>query len=304
MQPRGEPTLTDLEGRISQDEDRDVGRSDQRYCPRMDTNGKVAVITGGASGIGLALAERFLADGMKVVLADIDDQRLREVEARLSESGGDVAAMKCDTASDADLEALAQFALDQFGAAHVLCNNAGIGGMGDPWAGPISLWHRVIDIDLYGVVHGIRAFLPIMTEQGEGHIVNTASMAGLLAMPGASPYNAAKHAVVAISEGLYLELKATGSPVEVSVLCPSWVQTRLMVDEPTEVGNPMAAMMNQLVRDSLETEGMDPARVADQVADAIGAKQFWILTHEDLREQPVERMERAARQENPTLDLG
>lgn len=265
--------------------------------------GKVAVITGGASGIGLALAEAFIAEGMRVVLADIDEPRLREVEARLSESGGDVAAMWCDTSSEPAVEALAQFAIERFGAAHVLCNNAGIAGLGDPWSGPMAVWERVVGINLYGVVHGIRAFMPIMTDQGEGHIVNTASMAGLVAMPGAAPYNATKHAVVAISEGLYLELKALGSPVEVSVLCPSWVKTRLMVHEPTELDNPMARLMNQIVRDSLDREGMPPAEVAAQVVAAVRSKQFWILTHEDVRQNPVERMQRAAAQVNPSLEF-
>ena len=189
-----------------------------------DLVGKVAVVTGAASGIGLALAERFVAEGMHVVLSDVDEPRLTEVTARFAEDGGDVAARICDTASEADVAALAEFTIERFGAAHVLCNNAGIGGMGDAWIDPMALWERVVAINLYGVVHGIRSFLPIMNDQGEGHIVNTASMAGLGPMPGAAPYNATKHAVVAISEGLYLELKATGSPVEISVLCPSWVK--------------------------------------------------------------------------------
>ena len=269
----------------------------------MELMGKVAVITGGASGIGLAMAERFVAEGMKVVLADIDEPRLREVEARLSESGAEVAVTVCNTASEPAVEALAQFALDQFGAAHVLCNNAGIGGMGDAWTEPMALWERVVSINLYGVVHGIRAFLPIMTDQGEGHIVNTASMAGLGPMPGAAPYNATKHAVVAISEGLYLELKATGSPVEVSVLCPGFVQTRLMTHEPETVSGPMASLMNQICRDAVPV-GMPASEVAAQVADAIKASRFWILTHEKLRSGPVERMQRAATGENPTLDMG
>ena len=198
----------------------------------QELTGKVAVVTGAASGIGLALAERFVAEGMHVVLSDVDEPRLTEVTARLAEAGGDVAARICDTASEADVAALAEFTIERFGAAHVLCNNAGIGGMGDAWIDPMALWERVVAINLYGVVHGIRSFLPIMSDQGEGHIVNTASMAGLGPMPGAAPYNATKHAVVAISEGLYLELKATGSPVEISVLCPSWVKTRLMEHEP------------------------------------------------------------------------
>ena len=137
---------------------------------------------------------------------------------------------------------------------------------------------RVVGINLYGVVPGIRAFLPIMTDQGEGHIVNTASMAGLLPMPGAAPYNAAKHAVVAISESLYLELKAVGSPVEVSVLCPGFVNTRLMVHEPETVASPMGNLMTQIARDAIAVD-IPAAQVAGPVADAVKARRFWILTH-------------------------
>jgi NAD(P)-dependent dehydrogenase (short-subunit alcohol dehydrogenase family) len=262
---------------------------------------RVAVITGGASGIGEGLAERLGAERMKLVLADIDEPRLRAVGARLSEDGVDVATMRCDTSSEADVEALAQLALERFGAAHLLCNNAGIAGMGDPWSDPMDLWARVVGVNLYGVVHGIRAFLPIMTEQGEGHIVNTASMAGLVPMPGAAPYNATKHAVVAVSEGLFLELQATGSPVGVSVLCPGWVRTRLMEHEPASVDSPMANFMNDLVRTSVEAEGIAPEAVADMVVSAVREQQFWILTHEEWRHQPVERMQRAADGVNPIL---
>lgn len=267
----------------------------------QELRGKVAVVTGAASGIGLALAVRFVAEGMHVVLSDVDEPRLTEVTARLAEDGGDVAARICDTASEADVAALAEFTIGHFGAAHVLCNNAGIGGMGDAWIDPMALWERVVGINLYGVVHGIRSFLPIMTDQGEGHIVNTASMAGLVPMPGAAPYNATKHAVVAISEGLYLELEATGSPVRVSVLCPSWVRTRLMEHEPARTATPLGTMMTEVVRTSIDSVGMDPADVADQVVDAIRADAFWILTHAETRRQPVERMQRAAEQRNPVL---
>jgi NAD(P)-dependent dehydrogenase (short-subunit alcohol dehydrogenase family) len=259
----------------------------------------VAVVTGGASGIGLALAERFAAEGMSVVLADVDEPRLREVEARLSEGGTDAVGVVCDTSSADAVDALAAAVLDRFGAAHVLCNNAGVAGVGDAWRGDIGLWHRVVGINLMGVVHGIRAFLPIMSEQGEGHIVNTASMAGLIAMPGAAPYNATKHGVVAISEGLFIELRATGSPVGVSVLCPGFVRTRLLEGEPdVPAASPIAAMMSHVLRAGVEA-GLDPADIAAEVVDAIRAERFWILTHADMRSAPVERMQRAATQENP-----
>jgi NAD(P)-dependent dehydrogenase (short-subunit alcohol dehydrogenase family) len=267
-------------------------------------DGKVAVITGGASGIGLAFAERFAGEGMHVVLADLDEPRLRDVEARLTESGAEVLTVVCDTAQEAAVEALAQATLERFGAAHVLCNNAGITGVGDAWRGPISVWERTLAINLMGVVHGIRAFLPIMSDQGEGHIVNTASMAGLMALPGAAPYNATKHAVVAISEGLYLELLAVGSPVRVSALCPGFVKTRLMVNDvdPDPAVSPIAGLISGVLRAGVET-GIEPSEVADQVVDAIRTERFWILTHPDMRELPVERMGRAAAQANPTIEL-
>jgi NAD(P)-dependent dehydrogenase (short-subunit alcohol dehydrogenase family) len=270
----------------------------------QDLTGKVAVVTGGASGIGLALAERFAAEGMRVVLADIDEPRLREVEARLTESGADVGAVTCDTSSEAAVEDLARATLERFGAAHLLCNNAGITGVGDAWRGPIEVWRRTVDINLYGVVHGIRAFLPIMEDQGEGHIVSTASMAGLTALPGAAPYNATKHAVVALSEGLFLELQATGSPVGVSVLCPGFVKTRLMERDvdPDPVAAPIAGAISALLRAGIET-GLDASDVAAAVVDAVRARQFWILTHPEMRESPVERMRRAATQTNPSITL-
>ena len=269
--------------------------------------GKVAVITGGGSGIGRALARRFAAEGMKVVLADVNETSMRLVEAELAEGGTEVLPVVCDTSLEPSVHALAQATLERFGAAHLLCNNAGVAGTGDPWAGPMSAWEWVMGINVYGVVHGIRAFLPIMADQGEGHIVNTASMAGLVALPGAAAYNASKHAVVAISEGLFLELKNTGSAVSCSVLCPGFVRTNLMVGQqwqdrlgapPPVTGNPVGKMIEDLLTQGVET-GVDPDDIAAQVADAVKADRFWILTHPEMRDAPVARMQRAAAQENP-----
>lgn len=262
--------------------------------------GNVAVITGGASGIGLAVAEELSERGMKLVLADIDEPKLRSVESRLTEAGADVAAVICDTASGDAVTALAEATLERFGSADLLFNNAGVAGVGDAWGGPISLWNRVIDVNLYGVVHGIRAFLPIMSEQGRGHIVNTASIAGLVALPGAAPYNATKHAVVAISEGLFLELEATGSPVGVSVLCPGFVKTDLMAKEPDAVDTPIGGLMAALLSAGVE-EGIPASEVAAEFVTAVDANRFWILTHDDMKEAPVERMRRAASQTNPPM---
>ena len=269
----------------------------------------MAVITGGGSGIGRALARRFAAAGMHIVLADVDEVAMRSVESELAERGTSVLPVVCDTSLEASVQSLAQIALERFGGAHVVCNNAGVVGTGDPWSGPMSAWDWVVGINLYGVVHGIRAFLPIMQEQGEGHFVNTASMAGLIAMPGTAAYNATKSAVVAISEGLRIELKHTGSPVSVSVLCPGFVRTNLVKGQldkwqdrlgpqPGATSNAMGALIEQVVDDGVR-DGIDPADVANEVHDAIVADRFWILTHPEMRHSPVERMERAERQENP-----
>ena len=272
-----------------------------------DLRGKVAVITGGASGIGRALAERFAAAGMKIVIADIDEVAMRAVEVQLAEGGTEVLTQVCDTSLEAEVQALADAAVSRFGGAHVLCNNAGVIGKGDAWRSPIAVWDWVIGINLYGVIHGVRAFLPIMEDQGEGHIVNTASMAGLVALPGAAPYNVTKTGVVALSEGLYLELKATGSPVRVSALCPGFVKTNLakgqkwterLGSEPGAAQTPMAQMMDAVLAQGVE-EGIEATDVADQVVDAIRTERFWILTHPEMRQAPVERMQRAAEQANP-----
>lgn len=262
--------------------------------------GHVAVITGGASGIGLAVAEQLIERGMRVVLADIDEPKLRNVEARLTESGADVTGIICDTADESSVTDLAEAVLDKYGAAHLLFNNAGIAGVGDAWTGDMSLWHRVVGINLYGVVHGIRSFLPIMTEQGLGHIVNTASIAGLIAVPGLGPYNATKHGVVAISEGLFIELGVTDSPVGVSVLCPGFVKTELMDHEPSSVESPVGALVGAALVEGVEG-GIPAADVATAVVGAVDDRRFWILTHDDSRQPPIERMQRAASQTNPPL---
>jgi NAD(P)-dependent dehydrogenase (short-subunit alcohol dehydrogenase family) len=272
-----------------------------------ELQGKVAVVTGAGSGIGLALAGRFAAEGMHVVLADVDEVRLRAVEADLGERGAQVLPVHCDVSAEESMQELARRTLERFGAAHVLCNNAGVAGVGDPWNGPLSVWDWVIGINLYGVVHGIRAFLPIMTDQGEGHIVNTASMAGLLAMPGLAPYNATKHAVVAISEGLHGELLAKQSPVRVSVLCPSFVQSNLMVDpkwtdrfgeRPADTSDTIGAVMTDFLRQGVES-GMPADDVAAMVVDAIVDERFWILTHDDMKPFVTERFHKAVEGLNP-----
>src|SRR5258707_3726385 len=186
------------------------------------TPGRVAVVTGAASGTGLALAERFARSGLNVVLADVDEGGLKTAADTITGMGVDAITVPTDVSDEAAVQALASAALSRFGAVHVVCNNAGVASLADSWFGPVSSWQWVLGVNLWGVVHGVRAFLPILAGQGEGHIVNTASIAGLL--PGFGPsYDASKHAVVALTEDLYLNLQQVGIPIGVSVLCPGWV---------------------------------------------------------------------------------
>jgi NAD(P)-dependent dehydrogenase (short-subunit alcohol dehydrogenase family) len=248
-----------------------------------DLHDRVAVVTGAGSGIGQALAERFAAEGMRVVLADIDEARARETEALLEKRGARTLVVQTDVQQGAALEALAARTLEAFGAVHVVCNNAGIAGFARPsWEQPIEGWQQVFGVNLWGVIHGIRTFVPIMLRQGtEGHVVNTASMAGLVSLPLLSPYHATKHAVVTISESLHMELAMTGAPVKVSVLCPGFVRTNIGADG---LQNPRseaeAAMMEAFRR--LIAEGLAPAAVAERVVQAIRAEEFWVFSHPEL----------------------
>jgi NAD(P)-dependent dehydrogenase (short-subunit alcohol dehydrogenase family) len=200
-----------------------------------DFTGKVAVVTGAASGIGLALAQRWAAEGMRVVLADVEREPLdRAAEALAAEHGaGNVLAVPTDVRDDGAVDALAAATFDRFGTAHLLCNNAGVGVGGLTWTVPADRWRWIVEVNLLSVAHGIRAFVPRMIDQGEGHVVNTASAAGVLTGPGMGPYFATKHAVVALSESLHFDLQLTGAAVGVSVLCPEWVRTQIADSERT-----------------------------------------------------------------------
>ena len=272
--------------------------------PPVVVPGNVAVITGGASGIGLAVAEALIAEGMSVVLADIDAPKLRDVEARLTEDGASVATMICNTTAEPEVNALIEYALEQFGGVHIMFNNAGIAGVGDAWTEPIDLWKRVIDVNLLGVVHGIRAVLPVMQQQGVGHVISTASHAGLSAAPGIAPYIATKHAVVGLMESLFLELEALGSPVGASVLCPEFVQTDLMnkTKEPETVDSPFAQLINQALAAGV-SGGIPASDLAAQLVDAVKRDQFWILTHDSTREAVRTRAELATTGTNPAIAL-
>jgi NAD(P)-dependent dehydrogenase (short-subunit alcohol dehydrogenase family) len=273
---------------------------------------KVAVVTGAASGIGFAMAERFAAEGMKVVLADVEEDELTRAERTIAERGGAALAVRTDVARAADVEALARAALDRFGAVHVLCNNAGVGSDGMAvWEQSLASWQWVLGVNLWGVVHGIRTFVPLMLAGGEeGHVVNTASMAGHLSLPFLSIYDATKHAVVTISESLHHELQMTGAPIKASVLCPGFVRTRIIDsgrNRPPELyddarRSEAAQAMQETFRALVET-GKDPADVAGCVVDAIRAERFWIFPHPEMLEALRQRLDGILAQENPAVAL-
>jgi NAD(P)-dependent dehydrogenase (short-subunit alcohol dehydrogenase family) len=262
-----------------------------------DFDGKTAFVTGGASGIGLALGRAFAEAGMKVMLADVEANALDQALQSLSNHGNRVRGIRCDVADPDSVERAAQAAFDAFGNVHVLCNNAGVAAGGGIDNISIDNWRWVVDVNLMGVVYGLRSFLPHMRKHGEGgHIVNTASMAGMNNGMGFSPYAATKFAVVAMSEGLVAQLQPHG--IGVSVLCPEYVRTRIGESGRTrperygaspqlDPASPAGQVVAEIAR-RLEA-GIDPAQVAARVLDAIRTKQFYIFTHPNMREGVDER---------------
>ncbi len=252
-----------------------------------DLTGKTAVITGAASGMGRAFAERFAEAGMNIVLADIEVPRLEEATESVTARGVEAIAVPTDVSDAEAVERLRDAALARFGRVNLVCNNAGVAGSMSGLGVDLNDWRWVLGVNLWGVIHGHRSFLPHLQEHGDGHIVNTASMAGHY--PGHSAYSASKWAVVSLSEGLYQQLKAQDSTVGVSCLCPGWVATdiatsdrnrpewaapRPLEEQPVDE---RAALVREFLLDQLNS-GMAPARVADMVHDAVANDRFWIFT--------------------------
>lgn len=269
---------------------------------------KIAVITGAASGIGRALAERCAREGVKMVLADIDEPNLAQAETELKATGATVLAVKTDVSKRSDVEQLARRAFDRFGQVHLLFNNAGVAAGGAPWEATWNDWEWVIAVNLWGVINGVKVFTPPMLAQNvECHIVNTASMAGLIAGSGSSTYAVTKHGVVALSESLHLSLQQHNALVKVSVLCPGVVHTNIINAErhrPAELQNEPVRMTPErqaafAAFQSVLERGMPPGRVADIVFDAIQNEQFYILTHPEWIEIVQLRTDKLLRTENP-----
>jgi NAD(P)-dependent dehydrogenase (short-subunit alcohol dehydrogenase family) len=273
------------------------------------TAGKVAVVTGAGSGIGFALASRLARAGLDIVLADVELPALELAEQKIAELGVRTLAVPTDVSEEAAVQALAAAAVERFGGVHVVCNNAGVESDADPWFGPISSWKWVMGVNLWGVIHGIRAFLPQMIGQGGGYFVNTASIAGLY--PGFAPsYDATKHAVVAVSEDLYNSMSLAGLPIGVSVLCPGWVRTKIMDASrnwPASLGEEPppsfgAEVVSKYVRHAID-EAIRPAAVADLVADAVAEDRFWVFTEQPFVDLAVRRWQRIAERANPDRNV-
>ncbi len=263
----------------------------------MIAPGRVAVVTGAASGIGLGLSERFAAEGMHVVMADVEEPALTKAASELAQRGASVLPVVTDVSDRAAVEALRDAAVSAFGAAHVVCNNAGVGGPHGPlWECPPGEWDWVLGVNLGGVINGVRSFMPLLLEQDAAHMVNTASIFGVFAGT-LGPYGVSKHAVVALTETLYFNLQSLGvSHVGVSVLCPGAVRTNFGTsarNRPASAGPPMvrgeAEQASAERFDRLSATGASPAEVAGIVADAIRASRFYILTSLNRNEAVTRR---------------
>jgi len=273
-----------------------------------DFAGKVAVITGGASGIGRGIAEWCVRAGVKVVLADIEESALQQTGAELTAAGGTVLCVPTDVSKRTEVEHLARRTIETFGAVHLLFNNAGVAAGGAPWEATWNDWEWVIGVNLWGVIHGVKVFTPLMLEQKtECHIVNTASMAGVMAGGGMAPYAVTKHAVVALSESLYLTLQQRTTLVKVSVLCPGVVRTQIfncernrpqdLLNEPTPLSPEMQAGRAAIA--SVLAAATPSEQIAEEVFEAIRNEQFYILTPPEWIEAIRLRMTKLLQGENP-----
>ena len=250
----------------------------------MEIEGRVAVVTGAASGIGFGIAGALAAAGAEVMMADVDATRLRAKEEQLRGAGHSVAARVVDVGDQADVEALADATVEHFGGVHIVCNNAGIMRRGRAWELSLEDWEDTIRVNLLGVVHGIRAFVPRMIASGEeGHIVNTASLAAVMAVPDASPYTATKHGVLGLSEALDTELRTVGAPIGVSVLMPGLVRTR--------IGQPVTAP-DPDPDGALQPGQMDPSEVGTRVVAGIRANTLHLFTHAGQMDLVAARFDR------------
>lgn len=267
-----------------------------------ELNGKVAVVTGAASGIGFAMSERFVSEGMSVVMADVEEEALARSATQLESEGADVLGVLCDVSDAASVKDLAEQTLSAYGGVHVVCNNAGVGPGGLMLETTAEEWEWIVGVNVMGVAHGVITFGPILAEAGEGHIVNTASEAGLVTNSALGMYCATKHAVVGLSESLWRELHPLG--VGVSCLCPNLVNTQIFQSErnrpyDAELTATQNAIMTPM-REMLSARGIAPSEVAANVLDAITEDRFWVFTHDITPEAAAVRFTDIEARRNPT----
>lgn len=275
--------------------------------------GKVAVITGGASGLGRAMAERFASEGMSIVLADIEPDALAKAEAEMKAAGATVIGVRVDVSKAAEVEALARQTLAVFGGVHLLANNAGVIEGGNVWDNTVADWEWVLGVNVWGVIHGVRVFTPIMLKQGsEGHIINTASVSGLISPPGTGIYCVSKHAVVTLSECLHHDLAQKTDKLKCSVLCPAYVPTRIADsgrNRPAalrETRHKSAAdlALDASLKKAVQSGKLTAADVAQKVYEAVRDERFYILTHPKIKPSIQWRMEDILQNRNPTNPMG
>ena len=273
---------------------------------------RIAVVTGGGSGLGRAMARRFASEGMKIVLADMDEPAMAHTEAELTGKGAAVLSVKTDVAKAEQVETLARKTLETFGAVHILANNAGVAEGGAAWENTIADWEWVLGVNVWGVINGLRTFTPIMLKQdAEGHIINTASVAGLLSPPGMAIYSVSKHAVVALSEALYQDLAERQAKVKCSVLCPAYVPTGIADsarNRPVQFAEQRQKRDKDLAQEEVIRHAVAHGRVsADQVAEsvfqAVKEEKFYILTHKRIKDSVRMRLEDIIEERNPRNPL-
>ncbi|WP_420431707.1 SDR family NAD(P)-dependent oxidoreductase [Candidatus Poriferisocius sp.] len=267
-----------------------------------ELKGKVAVVTGAASGIGLALTKKFVSEGMPVVMADVEEEALAASATQLGAEGADVLGVLCDVSDASSVQDLAEQTLSSYGGVHVVCNNAGVGPAGMMLETTPEEWEWIVGVNVMGVAHGVITFAPLMVEAGEGHIVNTASEAGLVTNGLLGMYCATKHAVVGLTESLWREVHPQG--VGVSCLCPNLVNTRIFHSERNRpYGAELTATQNAIItplRETLSARGIAPSDVAAKVVDAITEDRFWVFTHDITPEAAAVRFTDIEARRNPT----
>jgi NAD(P)-dependent dehydrogenase (short-subunit alcohol dehydrogenase family) len=252
----------------------------------MEFQDRVAVVTGGASGIGLGMVRAFAKRGMKLVIADLDEAALSRAVEEVTAGGGSAVGQLCDVADRDAVQALADKAIATYGKVNVLCNNAGVGIPTPVTKMKLADWKWILDVDLWGPIYGVEIFLPLIEEAGEGHINATSSMAGLISSARMGAYNVAKHGVVALMAATERELRASKSPITASVLCPGPINTNISFNSVTyrpgqakpKADGAKSGDVARAIQASLE-QGMDPDEVGELVADSIAENRFWILTH-------------------------